>query len=123
MHLIDMNVKIVPVRRGHSIDDVVHRFHRLGEQKCHSDLLSGSGSSPPSERVQRIEDYSHMAASKLIIAAMNSLTLSFELFLKDMEYFHLVFSEEAFTKDRIIADLDPDFRAATVLCNGDRVIK
>jgi len=65
-----------------------------------------------------------MAAGKIIIPATDSLGPGFELIREDLEHFSLGFSEEAFCRGRIIADLDLCSRAALAgLRNGDTVVR
>lgn len=83
-------------------------------------LLNGSGLLDKEEVLNFLEDYNNMAAGKLIISSTDSLGPGFELICEDLEQFYLGYSEEAFNRGRIIADLEPHSRAALAgLRNGD----
>jgi hypothetical protein len=82
-------------------------------------LLNGSGLMDKEEVLNFLEDYNNMAAGKLIIPSTDSLGPGFELICEDLEQFYLGYSEEAFNRGRIIADLEPHSRAALAgLRNG-----
>lgn len=107
MHFIDMNAKIIAANTGRSIDNVVLEFHHLRQMKKPYGLAEWLELMAKEGVSNALEDYRNMAAGKLIIPATDSLGPEFKLVREDLERFSLGFSEEAFSRGRIIANLEP----------------